>query len=86
MAMKPRTHGRWYVDAIAIDDGQRVGTGRWIWRATIDDSPYVESLSEHWGALCADPALASHWADQLRPLIQHVMADRRKGTHASHSP
>ena len=47
-----------------------------------DDPPYIESLGEHWGALCADPALASHWADQLLPLVQHVMADRRKGTYA----
>ncbi|MDP1691755.1 MAG: hypothetical protein Q8L49_07365 [Burkholderiaceae bacterium] len=47
-----------------------------------DDPPYIESLGEHWGALCADPELASHWADQLQPLVQHVMADRRKGTYA----
>ena len=47
-----------------------------------DDPPYIESLGEHWGALCADPALASQWADQLLPLLKQVMADRRKGTHA----
>ena len=47
-----------------------------------DDPPYIESLGEHWGELCADPSLASHWADQLLPLMQHVMADRRKGTYA----
>lgn len=47
-----------------------------------DDPPYIESLGAHWGALCADPALASHWADQLLPLMQHVMADRRKGSYA----
>ena len=47
-----------------------------------DDPPYIESLGEHWGALCADPELASHWADELLPLVQRVMADRRKGTYA----
>src|SRR5665213_2525760 len=47
-----------------------------------DDPPYIESLGEHWGALCADPALASHWADLLLPLVRHVMADRRSGTYA----
>lgn len=47
-----------------------------------DDPPYIESLGEHWGALCADAALASHWADRLLPLVQHVMADRRTGTYA----
>ena len=47
-----------------------------------DDPPYIESLGEHWGALCADSALASQWADQLLPLLEHVMADRRNGTYA----
>lgn len=47
-----------------------------------DDPPYIEALGEHWGALCADPGLASHWADQLLPLVKHVMADRRSGTYA----
>jgi hypothetical protein len=47
-----------------------------------DDPPYIESLGEHWGTLCADPALASHWADRLSPLVRHVMADRRAGTYA----
>ena len=48
-----------------------------------DDPPYIESLDEHWGVLCAGPALASHWADQLLPHIRHVMDDRKKGTFAS---
>ena len=47
-----------------------------------DDPPYIESLGEHWGALCADPALASHWADQLLPMVRLVLADRRSGTYA----
>ena len=47
-----------------------------------DDPPYIEPLGEHWGALCADPELASHWADELLPLVQRVMADRRTGTYA----
>ena len=47
-----------------------------------DDPPYIETLGEHWGALCAGPALASKWADQLLPVVHHVMADRRRGTYA----
>ncbi|MBE0546167.1 MAG: hypothetical protein IH627_00610 [Rubrivivax sp.] len=47
-----------------------------------DDPPYIESLGEHWGVLCGDPALASQWADQLLLLMQLVMADRKKGTYA----
>ena len=42
-----------------------------------DDAPYIEPLGEHRGVLCADQALASHWADQLPPLVPHVLADRR---------
>ena len=47
-----------------------------------DDPPYIESLGDHWGALCAEPALASRWADKLLPLVQLVMADRGHGIHA----
>ena len=47
-----------------------------------DSPPYIESLGDHWGALCAGPELASQWADQLLPLVRHVMADRSSGTYA----
>ena len=47
-----------------------------------DDPPYIETLGEHWGALCADRALASQWADQLLPLVRLVLAGRRSGTYA----
>jgi len=30
-----------------------------------DEIPYLESLGDHWGALCASKAVASAWADQL---------------------
>jgi len=30
-----------------------------------DDIPYIESLGDHWGALCASKSVASAWADQL---------------------
>jgi len=46
------------------------------------DPPYIESLGEHWVALCADRALASQWADQLLPLVRLVLADRSSGTYA----
>ncbi len=47
-----------------------------------DDPPYIESLGEHWGALCVEPSLASRWADDLLPLVRRVMAERRRGTYA----
>lgn len=42
---------------------------RWlerIWQAMEDDQiPYLESLGELWGDLCATPRIASTWADDL---------------------
>jgi len=37
-----------------------------LWEAYQDDDiPYIESLGDHWGELCASPEVASHWADEL---------------------
>ena len=33
-----------------------------------DDPPYIESLGDHWGELCATQELASDWTDQLLPI------------------
>jgi tetratricopeptide (TPR) repeat protein len=47
-----------------------------------DDPPYIESLGDHWGDLCASPELASAWADQLLPSQRSVLHDRGRGTYA----
>jgi hypothetical protein len=47
-----------------------------------DDPPYIESLGDHWGDLCATAGIASRWADDLLPLVQHVAADHRRGVFA----
>lgn len=47
-----------------------------------DDPPYLESLDDRWGDLCATPKMASSWADRLMDLVRHVHADRRRGQHA----
>jgi hypothetical protein len=43
--------------------------GRWLDRLWVaheaDQIPYIESLAEHWGELCADKEVASRWADNL---------------------
>jgi hypothetical protein len=71
---------------IAAAPVSRSGREKWLerWSAAIedDDPPYIESLGEHWGVLCAGSGLATHWADELLPLVRHVMADRRKGSYA----
>ena len=47
-----------------------------------DDPPYIESLGDHWGDLCATPELASAWADQLLPTQRSVLRERKRGTYA----
>ena len=37
-----------------------------LWTACVNDHiPYLERLGDHWGELCASPAVASLWADEL---------------------
>jgi hypothetical protein len=47
-----------------------------------DDPPYIESLGDHWGELCATQELASDWADQLLPTLKNVLRERKSGTYA----
>lgn len=47
-----------------------------------DDPPYIESLGDHWGEMCATQELASAWADQLLPTLHNVLRERRKGVFA----
>ena len=47
-----------------------------------DDPPYIESLGDHWGALCATQDLASAWADQLLPTLRNVLRERTRSTYA----
>ena len=46
-----------------------------------DDPPYIESLGDHWGELCATQELASAWADQLLPTLKNVLRERKRGTY-----
>lgn len=47
-----------------------------------DDPPYIKSLGDHWGTLCATLALASHWADTLLRGLQAVAKVRGTGQFA----
>jgi hypothetical protein len=47
-----------------------------------DDPPYIESLGDHWGELCATSELASNWAGRLLPTQRNVLRERRRGTFA----
>ena len=52
--------------------------GRWLERlfeAHVDDQiPYIERLADHWGELCASPAVASRWADQLLGITRKALS------------
>ena len=47
-----------------------------------DDPPYIESLGDRWGDVCATAELASSWADELLPTLRRVHQDRKNGTYA----
>jgi hypothetical protein len=37
-----------------------------------DDPPYIETLGDFWGQLCAGPELAAEWADRLIATVERV--------------
>jgi tetratricopeptide (TPR) repeat protein len=55
---------------------------RWLdrlWEAHQNDEiPYIESLGDYWGELCASPARASAWADRLVGTVESVWGPNRK--------
>ncbi len=57
------------VEVIAAAPAGEDTQAKWLdrlWEAYQDDDiPYLESLGDHWGELCANPEVASHWADEL---------------------
>lgn len=54
------------IAAAPADDGTRAKWLERLWEAYQgDDIPYLESLGDYWGELCASPEVASHWADEL---------------------
>ena len=56
-------------EIIATAPADEATRDRWLqrlWEAYQDDGiPYIESLGDHWGALCGSPEVASRWADDL---------------------
>jgi hypothetical protein len=60
-----------------------------LWDAVeADDIPYLESLADHWGTLCATAVHAAHWADRFLPVLRMAWGPDRnlhgyfKGTTA----
>ncbi len=44
-----------------------------------DGIPYIESLGDHWGELCASKEVASRWADQLLGISRMAWSDSSWG-------
>lgn len=44
-----------------------------------DQVPYIESMGDYWGALCATPELANVWANRLIGIVERVWTARKEG-------
>jgi hypothetical protein len=57
------------VDIIATAPADEKTRQKWLERLfeahAADEIPYIESLADYWGELCASPEVASRWADEL---------------------
>jgi hypothetical protein len=57
------------VDIIATAPADEKTREKWLQRLydahAADQIPYIESLTDYWGELCASPRVASRWADEL---------------------
>ena len=58
-----------FVEIIASAPVENETREKWLERLfeahAADQIPYIETLADHWGELCASPDLASRWADEL---------------------
>lgn len=69
------------VSAAACDKSTREAWLERLWKAhELDEIPYIEALTQHWGELCADKELASFWADKTIDSVKlSWRPDRRPG-------
>lgn len=69
------------VPIIASADATPPTRHKWLerlWEAHgADEIPYIESLDDHWGALCGSPEVASAWADRLVWVVKEMWAEDR---------
>jgi len=54
-----------------LDPKKRAALLERLWTAfQEDDMPYIETVGDYWGELCASPELASEWADRLLGIVR----------------
>ncbi len=53
-----------------------------LWQAILDDGvSYLSPVEEAWGDLCVSADVASHWADEILPLLRSAWSDSRPGNY-----
>ncbi len=51
-----------------------------LWKAfQADEVPYIEMLGDSWGELCVTTELASQWADEFLPSVEHAWSQTAPG-------
>lgn len=66
------------IAAAPVDDSRRDSWLERLFEALqADQMPYIESLGERWGELCASEALASSWADRLVSITAMALSPDR---------
>lgn len=62
-----------------VEDAVRQGWLERLMTAYLEDGrPWIESLGDHWGALCAKPHLASQWADRMVEVVRWAWTGPRE--------
>jgi hypothetical protein len=73
------------VTIVAKADASRAVREKWLdrlWDAIQeDDMPYLESMGDYWGELCASPDVASKWADDLAQTVATMWDHDAAGGH-----
>jgi hypothetical protein len=67
------------IAAAPADAQTRDGWLERLFAAHGDDAvPYIETLADHWGALCVSPAVASRWADRLIGITRMALSQDKQ--------
>ena len=68
-------------DIIATAPADEKTRQKWLERLfeahAADDIPYIESLADYWGKLCASPEVASRWADELISVTRMALSPNK---------
>lgn len=66
-------------NAPAPQDMRRIWLDQLYQAHAEDQIPYIESLGDYWGELCASPELAAEWADRLKGILETMWRIEKNG-------